>query len=563
MWFGHEIEPGATYPRSISRQCCILPIATRNGFRLHQAAARRILPPNPSFYRAACTMNNIFNFKWCRAVSVVPTFKDPIPEAPAKPAKPKHVIIPWGKVPIISKGLEKKTIEQEMMKLHYIFRKMEASQRLFHDESELVLQRQKSMLDSLQFDNKVTQDKLDIFYPEDYAEEMSKLNAECKMWMDKIELEVKRVEELEGATFTLYDDEYRSRKVMGGVNAAREHGHATQIHIHILEKRVFKAMQGLTVIQWHNKLMQDEMNSLRTEHELFEELHAKMEIELQECMEQIDASINKSYELYDERHDYQKLISEILEMMEEGDAYTRWQQYGTWIGLDGRPLAETALSSEKERTERMKNKRPTLALVNENDMKKMFVIEGAEARLKFRSKPHTKKYERLIEIKAFMNCQQVLGLRMDQADEVLPELIAARDRHAQLVQDVQDLNNEIEEAIRFKLGRFADEDAEWDLSDTNDFLDIIRELKRQIFLVFEEAGCLGWDPNLESKIREDKIDEETSIEESISKLFVKTEDFISELSQPVGFGRIKPPQSSANPASTQSTTPGSPSESSQ
>lgn len=79
--------------------------------------------------------------------------------------------------------------------------------------------------------------------------------------------------------------------------------------------------------------------------------------------------------------------------------------------------------------------------LKENNMKKMFVIEGAEARLKFRSKPHTKKYERLIEIKAFMNCQQVLGLRMDQADEVLPELIAARDRHAQLVQDVQDLNN--------------------------------------------------------------------------------------------------------------------------
>ncbi|XP_073386027.1 uncharacterized protein [Physcomitrium patens] len=89
-----------------------------------------------------------------------------------------------------------------------------------------------------------------------------------------------------------------------------------------------------------------------------------MKIELQECMEQIDASINKSYELYDERHDYHKLISEILEMLEEGDAYTRWQQYGTWIVLDGRPFAETALSSEKERTERMKNKRPTLTLVN-------------------------------------------------------------------------------------------------------------------------------------------------------------------------------------------------------
>lgn len=68
-------------------------------------------------------------------------------------------------------------------------------------------------------------------------------------------------------------------------------------------------MQDLTMIQWHNKLMQDEMHSLRVEHELFEELHAKMEIELQECQDEMDDTINKSYELYDERHDYHKLIS--------------------------------------------------------------------------------------------------------------------------------------------------------------------------------------------------------------------------------------------------------------
>jgi len=57
-------------------------------------------------------------------------------------------------------------------------------------------------------------------------------------------------------------------------------------------------------------------------------------------------------------------ILEILEMMEEGDAYIRWQNYGTWIGSDGRPLAETALASEKERTERLKNKHLTLPLTN-------------------------------------------------------------------------------------------------------------------------------------------------------------------------------------------------------
>lgn len=43
------------------------------------------------------------------------------------------------------------------------------------------------------------------------------------------------------------------------------------------------------------------------------------------------------------------------------------------------------------------------------------------------------------------------------------------------------------------------------------------------------VGCLGWDFNLEFKIREDKIDEEILIEEFIFKLFVKIEDFIFEL----------------------------------
>jgi hypothetical protein len=69
---------------------------------------------------------------------------------------------------------------------------------------------------------------------------MRRLNAECAMWIEKIESEAKRVIELEGATHTLYDDEYSSNKTMGGVNAAREHSQATQIHIHILEKRVYK-----------------------------------------------------------------------------------------------------------------------------------------------------------------------------------------------------------------------------------------------------------------------------------------------------------------------------------
>jgi hypothetical protein len=45
---------------------------------------------------------------------------------------------------------------------------------------------------------------------------------------------------------------------------------------------------------------------------------------------------------------------------------------------------------------------------------------------------------------------------------------------------------QIEDAMRYKLGRFLDGDDFEDVK--NDFLDIIRALKRQIFQVFKEAG---------------------------------------------------------------------------
>jgi hypothetical protein len=57
-------------------------------------------------------------------------------------------------------------LEFQLETLHHTFRKMEASQRHFHDESELVLRRQKVMLETLQLDNMMTQDKIDLFYPE-------------------------------------------------------------------------------------------------------------------------------------------------------------------------------------------------------------------------------------------------------------------------------------------------------------------------------------------------------------------------------------------------------------
>lgn len=56
------------------------------------------------------------------------------------------------------------------------------------------------------------------------------------------------------------------------------------------------------------------------------------------------------------------------------------------------------------------------------------------------------------------------------------------------------------------------------------------------------AGCLGWDEDLEHRIKEGEIQDDSSLEEAISKLFVKTEEFIIQMSEPIGFGPVTTPK---------------------
>ena len=68
------------------------------------------------------------------------------------------------------------------------------------------------------------------------------------------------------------------------------------------------------------------------------------------------------------------------------------------------------------------------------------------------------------------------------------------------------------------------------------------------------AGCLGWDEDLEYKIKTGDLGEDASLEEAISKLFIKTEEFIVQMSAPMGFGSVTHPEpaSPSKPANSTS-----------
>ncbi|OAE20564.1 hypothetical protein AXG93_3873s1220 [Marchantia polymorpha subsp. ruderalis] len=437
--------------------------------------------------------------------------------------------------------------EDEMKELHKKFRMMTASQRHFHAESETVLRRQRALLDTLLSDNRSVQQQIDLYYNEDVLAEIARLRENVTYMTAKIEVEAKRLSELDHVTQEMNTREWDSRKLMGGVFAPRDKEHHNQIYICILENRLEKAMGDMDACCYYNKCLLAEMQGLKTEHDMFDILSAKLDIELHQKIAQMAELVEDCYALYEQRDDFQRLISEILEMEAEGEAYKRWQLYGSWIGLDGRPLAETAFKLDERQQKRLKMKRPTLPLTNEASLREIFSIQDDDNMTRFVSKPYTKKYEKVIEIKAFMKTQEVLGFETKDVDPVLPALLAARERHAELLRKVQALNAEIESAAAARLGSFMDSDDEEEDNQyddmfaqfsENDFLRLIRELKRQIYTVFKDAGLSTFDEGLETAIMDGTVHDD-SLEFAITKLFSKTENFIEEISEPAGLNETR------------------------
>ncbi|KAL3678960.1 hypothetical protein R1sor_021916 [Riccia sorocarpa] len=382
---------------------------------------------------------------------------------------------------------------------------------------------------------------------EDVLAEIARLKENVTYMTAKIEVEAKRLSELDNVTEEMNNREWDARKEMGGVFAPRDKEHHNQIYICILENRLEKAVADMDACIYYNKCLLSEMQGLKTEHDLFDVLSAKLDIELHQKIAQMAELVEDCYALYEERDDYHRLITEILEMEAEGEAYKRWQLYGSWIGLDGRPLAETAFKLDEKQQRRLNMKRPTLPLTNEQSLREIFSISDDDNLTKFVSKPYTKKYEKVIEVKAFMKTQEVLGFETREIDPVLPALLAARERHAELLRKVQALNAEIETAAAARLGSFMDNSDDEDDNQyddifanftENDFLRLIRELKRQIYTVFKDAGLSTFDEGLESAIMDGTVQDD-SLEFAITKLFSKTETFIEEISEPAGLAETR------------------------
>ena len=122
---------------------------------------------------------------------------------------------------------------------------------------------------------------------------------QCKMGIAE---EEKRHEELDAKIGTLQLMSLSEKQKLGGINATHEGYMHVQKQIRILENRLDKANQKFNDAMSHNNKLKAQIDSLRRERVIFENIYKRLEGELRKRREEMANKIeeaNKAYELRD------------------------------------------------------------------------------------------------------------------------------------------------------------------------------------------------------------------------------------------------------------------------
>ena len=123
---------------------------------------------------------------------------------------------------------------------------------------------------------------------------------------------------------------------MGGVNAARENNQQTQRQIKILENRLEKALVKYNEALGKNKKLKEQIDSLRRERLVFDQIYKKLEKELEEKKREMANIIEVSNSAYEARD---AALQELTILQNQADKEqaafeSEWRELGKMIDED-------------------------------------------------------------------------------------------------------------------------------------------------------------------------------------------------------------------------------------
>ena len=337
---------------------------------------------------------------------------------------------------------------------------MEGNRKSYVEDAQNHIRRQRQTIDKLKFDNSQLKNELSEELKDASLNPAPSTQAEilrladfADLYTRKIEMERRRVEELDQHLALSDAKIVEQRRAMGGANASKEGDVAIAKQVKVLETKLDRTLTQFNEALARNKVLRADIDNLRLERMNFDAVYRKMEKELaakKREMSNIIEISNVSYEARDQAH------NEIASLRAMGD------KEQSAFDAEMRELAGILEYDRKMKEARMRNKLKAAELglqfsedgeeskLNKKGIKGNWGVDGGSKAIQV--------YE-----EAFKQIQEATG--MTDIDDLVTSFIAAEDQNFSLFNFVNELNQETEKLeetaadLRSEIRKFSGSDS--------------------------------------------------------------------------------------------------------
>jgi len=344
------------------------------------------------------------------------------------------------------------------------YRMMEGNKKTYTEDTGQTIRRQRKAIEQLKAENQVLKDQIAmetkfVAYQKPRAqEELNELHDQADMYTSKIELEKRRMEQLMSQAEMLGAKLEDQRKAVGGSAAARDHDRRQKKQVKILENRLDKTLKKFNEALSHNKKLRDDIDNLRRERVVFDQVYKKLEKELADKKKEMARSIEISNIAYEARDQAQNEMAALRAQADREQALYEAE----WKDL-GKAIKQAEMAKQQRKNELLQSdKRGKLTMEQEKSLRKN-VLKGNWGIAKDKAR-HQSQQEKLLDYEeTFARIKEsVLGdaqeetapagetpdektsREMKQVDEFVLNFIKAEEANFNAYNYLNELNQDVE-----------------------------------------------------------------------------------------------------------------------
>ncbi|KAK3272352.1 Outer dynein arm protein 1 [Cymbomonas tetramitiformis] len=273
---------------------------------------------------------------------------------------------------------------------------------------------------------------------------IERINDQTDTYTKKVEIEKRRVADLDKQLEEARAKIYNQKKKLGGPTATRDTNDALKRQVKILENRLEKALQKYNATLAHNRKLRENIDNLRRERLVFDQIYKKLEKELVEKKKEMAHIVEVADRAYEARD---AAVAEMARLKSQADQEqsafeAEWRELGRLIDHDRKMRDFMKLKSKDKGSELEKSPE---AMEEEAKLRKK-AIKGSLTK----GKDLTSTGSQVQSYgEAFAKIQSATGI--SDIDDLVVSFINAEDENYRLYKYVDELNQEIarlEESIQ-------------------------------------------------------------------------------------------------------------------